>query len=319
MKTKLHKTIFIFAFGLFGAYATQAQYLGSPFGGTAAKIGSAGTVGSVDKIELENFDSIGTFTDGFNTGENFSTTSFGTYWDKSTVAGGAAVGNDSGDGVQGSYRPDGDVDIAEITYEDTSIGYVITGNQGGEYTLQTVEVVTAGTYHLNLNFKSFGAGKRYTITLFSPETQAPISVLFNASGPEAPDGTLLSTNIAEDGGYIYRDSQDSQPFTLAVGTYILQARTLDGGPTFDYISFTLDGTATASVGEEELLGSKLSAYPNPSNGGVFKLNLESDWSVYNILGVNILKGKGTDVDLSQFAKGVYILKTPYASKRLISK
>ncbi|PQJ76603.1 T9SS type A sorting domain-containing protein [Polaribacter glomeratus] len=321
MKTKLHKALFIGALALLGAQTSQAQgdnvYLGEPFGGTAIKIGATGVVGSVTRMELENFDSLPGFPDSFNIGANMSSEAFGTYWDKS-VAAGAVPGNNSGNDVAGTYRPAGDVDVAEITYEDTSTGYVITGNQGGEYTLQTVEVVTAGTYHLNLNFKSFGAGKRYEITLYSPATLTPVKQLFVATSADAIDGTLLSTNIADDGGYIYRDSQNSKPFTLEVGTWIVYARTLDGGPTFDYIKFTFDSTATASVDDEQVLGSKLSAYPNPSAGGVFNLNKESNWEVYNVLGVKVLRGEGTSVNLSQFAKGVYILKTPHATKRLIT-
>jgi hypothetical protein len=262
-------------------------------------------------MELENFDSLAAFADGFNVGNNFAADSFGTYWDKS-------AGNDAGDGP-GAYRPDGDVDVAEITYDDSSTGYILGGNQGGEYTLQTVEVVNAGTYHLNLHFKSFGSGKRYQVFLIDPTTQTSVGILFNASSADTTDGTLVSTNVPDDGGYIYRDSQDSQPFVLQAGTWVIQARTLDGGPLFDYIDFTFDSASTtASVDDAQLLGSKLSAYPNPSTG-VFTLNVESKWEVYNVLGAKMIQGEGTNVDLSRFAKGVYLLKTPYATKTLITE
>ena len=321
MKTKLHKTLLVGVLAFMGMQVAHAQdgYLGEPFGGTATTIGAAGTVGSVSKVELENFDSLSGFPDGFNIGGNMSEIAFGTYYDKSTVAGGAAVGNDSGDGVAGTYRPEGDVDITEFTYEDTSTGYFINGNQGGEYTLQTINVVTAGTYHLNLNFRSFGAGKRYNIAIYDPATQTAVKQIFTATAEDAPDGTLLSTNVPDDGGFLFRDSQDSQPFTLEVGTWILYARTLDGGPNFDYIKFTLDSMATAGLEDEKLKGSKLSAYPNPSADGMFNLNIESKWEVYNVLGAKLLKGEGTSVDLSQLTKGIYLLKTPYKSKTLIFK
>jgi hypothetical protein len=321
MKTKLHKTLLVGAFALMGTQVSQAQYFGSPFGGTATQIGTTTTVGAKYRMELENFDSLAAFTDGVNTGGNLAADSFGTYWDKSTAnAETGQPGNNSGDNVAGTYRPDGDVDIVEITYDDSTTGNVLTGNQGGEYTLQTIEVVNSGTYHLNLNFKSFGSGKRYQVILIDPTTQTSVGVLFNASSADTADGTLVSTNIPDDGGYIYRDSQDSQPFVLQAGTWVIQARTLDGGPTFDYIDFTFDSASTtASVDDAQLLGSKLSAYPNPSTGGVFTLNIESKWEVYNVLGAKMIKGEGTNVDLSRFAKGVYLLKTPYATKTLITE
>lgn len=322
MKTTLHRTLLVGAIAFIGLQSTNAQdYLGTPFGGVATKIGTA--VGTADKLELENFDSIGTFADGFNIGGNMSASAFGTYWDKSTAAGGG-VGNNAGNDEAGTYRPAGEVDIAGVTYEDGTTGHVLTGNQGGEYTLQTIEVVTAGTYHLNLHFKSFGSGKKYQVFLYAKNNlAAPNKVLFNASSADAPDGTLVSTKV-DDGDpstedYIYRDSQDSKPFELTTGEWIVQARTLDGGPTFDYIAFTLDEEATASIDEDQLLGSKLSAYPNPSDGGLFTLSLDSKWEVYNVLGVKMVAGEGTSVDLSRFSKGVYMLKTAYTTKTLITK
>ncbi|PQJ72627.1 T9SS type A sorting domain-containing protein [Polaribacter butkevichii] len=318
MKTKLHKALFIGALALLGAQTSQAQqYFGEPFGGTAQKIGTA--VGVSDKIQLEDFDGLQGFPDGFNIGANFSADAFGTYYDKS--AGGNGVpGNNAGGDVAGTYRPTGEVDIVDIAYDDGTSGYVITGVQGGEYQLITIEVVTSGTYHLNLNFRSFGANKRYQIAKHSIEDlSAPAQTIFNATSADAADGTLASTNDPDDGGYIFRDSHDSQPFVLEAGTYVFRFRTLDGGPNFDYVSFTLDSTDTASVDDAEAKGSSLSAYPNPAIGGVFNLSEESKWEVYNVLGVKMLKGEGTSVDLSQIAKGIYILKTPYTSKTLISK
>ena len=59
-----------------------------------------------------------------------------------------------------------------------------------------------------------------------------------------------------------------------------------------------------------LLDNKITVYPNPSDTGVFKLSSTQVWEVYAISGVKILSGEGLKIDLSNFRKGVYLLKTP---------
>lgn len=60
---------------------------------------------------------------------------------------------------------------------------------------------------------------------------------------------------------------------------------------------------------EELASKSLKAFPNPSSNGVFNLTVETSYTVYSLLGKQVLKGSGTSVDLSGLSKGLYILKT----------
>tara|TARA_R110002049_G_scaffold51189_3_gene144963 strand:- start:1820 stop:2752 length:933 start_codon:yes stop_codon:yes gene_type:complete len=310
MKTKLHKTLFLGALTLMGAQAINAQtpYAGTPFGGTAAKVGEV--VGLTTKIQLEDFDSAGaTFPDGFNTGVSAETAGkFGTYWDKS-------AGNDQGDAVPGTIRPNGDVDITESTDADGNPNVIITGNQGGEYQCFTVEFVKSGDYHANVNYKVFAAGKKYQIFIYTLDNfDAFNKIAFNSFDLDAH---LPKSDNGGATGVTYMDSPNGNTFNITAGTYVVLARTLDGGPTYDYISFTLD--AELSVDDAQLKANTLTAYPNPAQDGRFNLSIESKWEVYSLLGVKVLKGEGKIIDLSTFAKGAYIVKTPYASKMLISK
>jgi hypothetical protein len=61
----------------------------------------------------------------------------------------------------------------------------------------------------------------------------------------------------------------------------------------------------------------LVVYPNPSNDGVFKLNTNVNWTVFNVAGAKVTSGKGNSVDISASPKGIYILKTKKSSVRLV--
>jgi hypothetical protein len=62
---------------------------------------------------------------------------------------------------------------------------------------------------------------------------------------------------------------------------------------------------------------ELAVYPNPSKNGLFDINKSGNWEVYNLVGSKVKTGNGTSVDLSNMAKGTYILKTSEVSKTII--
>lgn len=49
------------------------------------------------------------------------------------------------------------------------------------------------------------------------------------------------------------------------------------------------------------------AYPNPSSTGVFKLNAPASWSVRTLKGDAVISGNTNTIDLSTYAKGVYLV------------
>ncbi len=65
--------------------------------------------------------------------------------------------------------------------------------------------------------------------------------------------------------------------------------------------------------------SDLLVYPNPSRDGLFYLSTVEYWTIYSTFGLPILKGNEAIVDLSSYAKGMYILKTKDKTKKLIYK
>ncbi len=63
--------------------------------------------------------------------------------------------------------------------------------------------------------------------------------------------------------------------------------------------------------------SEIKVFPNPSHGGVFTLNTDLEWAIFNIKGEQILKGKGKEINLQNKEKGVYLLKANKQTLRLL--
>ncbi|PWH84437.1 hypothetical protein DIS18_07870 [Algibacter marinivivus] len=295
MKTKLQKTLFFSALALLGMQAVSAQYVGVPFPDKTTPLAIGETTNVETRIELENFDSVedgtGFYIDGLNTGN--TTTSppvTGTYNDKSAGSGGDNT----------TYRPGADVDLM-----NDATGIVVTGIQGQEYALYTIEIKEDGDYDFTVNYRiNAGIGsKNLQVWLRDANDLSSEGILFN--------GTL---NV---GTGAYEDMKIVDTEALTAGIYVLLVRYVSAGPRFDYIAVTR--TSTLSVEENKLKASKFKAFPNPANDGIFNLNIEAKWDVYSLIGTKVLEGEGKQVDLSTFAKGAYILRTPFTSKMLISK
>ena len=60
------------------------------------------------------------------------------------------------------------------------------------------------------------------------------------------------------------------------------------------------------TGVEVLDGVDLNVYPNPTHNHV-QWNVPTEWTLYNSLGAELAKGKGTEADLSIFTTGIYLL------------
>ncbi|MFD2727668.1 GH39 family glycosyl hydrolase [Hyunsoonleella rubra] len=61
-------------------------------------------------------------------------------------------------------------------------------------------------------------------------------------------------------------------------------------------------------------------YPNPSSQGIFTITgllVDEKWEVFTITGVKVLSGRGRLIDISNFSKGLYILKIRNSSKKLL--
>ncbi len=72
---------------------------------------------------------------------------------------------------------------------------------------------------------------------------------------------------------------------------------------------------------DETLNNNFIVYPNPSTEGVFKIknHTQENWEIYNLNGARIHKGNGAIIDISNFSKGLYIVKINGSFKKLLYK
>ncbi len=64
---------------------------------------------------------------------------------------------------------------------------------------------------------------------------------------------------------------------------------------------------------------KIIVYPNPSKG-IFHLSKDLEWTIYSVSGSKLKEGSGNVISISEYASGIYFLKTNASSKAMtISK
>ena len=196
----------------------------------------------------------------------------------------------------GVYRND-DVDIIP-----DGTGYAVSHTNGNEFLRYTINVSEAGKYNLKLNYKTFSTTSKPIVANLLSKDLSTTKQLFFDSGGSSNSGIIKITS-----GSIYQDYTSSE-FDLQTGLQILELRIPNGGagPSYDYMSINkIDVLSTDTFDTPK---NRLIVFPIPSKNGIFNLNRIINWKVYNILGIKIAEGKGVEINLSSFSKGLYILK-----------
>lgn len=190
----------------------------------------------------------------------------------------------------GQYRLSEGVDVGSTPDDGYSVGYVA----GGEWLQYSVNVIEAGEYDVNFKYASgrSGGGR---ISLSKNETDI-----------------FSSFSLDETEGWNDYKMLSVSNVMLEKGTQILRFTTVNGAYNLDNITFE---KSTLSAQDFQL--SKFKIYPNPSKNGIFTLTKPLNWEVYSLSGVRVSKGKSSSVDLSNFSKGIYILKTESKVVKLI--
>lgn len=214
----------------------------------------------------------------------------------------SSIGNSGG-----AYRTASGEDV------DISIGgsgFVSQSLIGGEYTRYTINVTESGSYHMLVNYKTFASPSKPFAAALLPIDLSSSTVLFSDAGGSTTSGIINTSGDFQD--------YTSTNFDLIAGVWVLELQIPGGGagPSYDYVTLVKD--VTAGIEDDLLAQKQLIVYPMPSNNGVFNLNINSAWELYSMLGVRILEGKGTLVDISVFQKGMYLLRTENGeTKRLL--
>ncbi len=191
------------------------------------------------------------------------------------------------------YRTDG-VDVGVVTE-----GIYVVGNTvNGEWLEYTIDVASDGMYDVDFHYAS---GR--------PTGGAEVGVELNDEGivliPSFPLPKLANWQTYE--------TINIGNVSLQKGIQVLRVNVVSAGFNLDWMEFT----RTDVVGINEISINRLNIFPNPSGNGIFTLEKNQKWEVYNLMGVKILKGEGNNVDISRWQKGIYILKTEDSINKIL--
>jgi hypothetical protein len=92
------------------------------------------------------------------------------------------------------------------------------------------------------------------------------------------------------------------------GKYTITVKVI--GDTFNnFDSLKIGDSAVFTLaGKESPLDTKYIVFPSPNNTGIYSINESSDWEVYTLTGKKVSLGSGKTIDISNQAKGLYIVK-----------
>lgn len=209
--------------------------------------------------------------------------------------GGEGVAYHDSDGYNqgGSYRSDG-VDIAA-----SGTGYTIAYSSGKEWLEYTIDVAEDGEYDIVISYSSARPGGGAKIGVSLPDENIELVESF-----ELPVTGNWST---------HEEITIASNVTLTKGKHILRLTVKDRGYNLDWAEIKKSHIVSA----EERIGNKLMVYPNPNSNGIFNLSKWSKWEVYSIVGQKMLGREGNQADISQFPKGLYILKTEVSIHKIL--
>ncbi len=198
---------------------------------------------------------------------------------------GFAYHDSDGYNQAGEYRSDG-VDIGT-----GGTGYVIAYSNNGEWLEYTVDVAETGLYDMHILYSSARPGGGAKIGASLPDENIVLLESFELP-VTASWGSQEEITIASN-------------ISLIKGKHILRITVKERGFNFDWVEISKSNP----VSTKERFTNKLNVYPNPNSKGIFNLNKRVKWKLYSLMGQKITSGEGNKVDVSQFQKGFYILKT----------
>ncbi len=193
----------------------------------------------------------------------------------------------------GQYRTDG-VDI-----ETGASGYVVGTTLKNDWTEYTIDVSESGEYDLRVYYSAFKASGNARITVSFPDES--INLVTNYVLP-------LTASLVT-----YKDISLGL-FDLKKGIHVLRITVADSGFNLDWIKLNKTISGVDNISDQALY-----LFPNPSSNGYFNLSETQNWEVYNYSGIKIKEGLSNQINLSEFSKGLYLLKAESGVAKLVFK
>ena len=229
--------------------------------------------------------------------------------------------------------PDGNLDKVNFkinddfykTVSDRPFEYTFTPSEPGTYKIAALAIdkenaKTEDFVTIKVTEKNLAPIASFTTPAVSTmeEGYTELVVTVNASDPNGDDMTVL---LKIDGKEIRSESvapyewghegspDPSETVGLSVGDHVFQAVVTDEKGASTTVSKTIKITKKIVTGQkDDFKINQINIYPNPSSDGQFKLSQTTNWTVLSLQGVELISGQGSQIDLSQFNVGTYLIK-----------
>ncbi len=172
-------------------------------------------------------------------------------------------------------------------------GKVVGWTSNGEWLEYSVNVVSAGSYDFDIISSSLVGGGIISLTLDNILLIPTISLSETGSWDEYEE-TTIAVNLPQ-------------------GNHVIRLGIVESGINLDKIVFR----PTVVTAAEESFDLSNQIYPNPSSDGLFHLSQESIFQVFSITGEFLFEGKGTEINLSDFPSGIYLIQSMGVNARLV--
>ncbi len=192
----------------------------------------------------------------------------------------------------GVYRTDG-VDIGT-----GGSGFVISHTANGEWLEYTIDVAEAGDYDVDIFYASGRPGGGAKIALSLPDEGVQL---------------ISSLDLAVTPSWSSFETKNIGRVSLINGKQVLRITVVERGFNLDWVEIK----KATSANVENKTAAQFKVYPNPSANGIFNLSEAQKWEVFSITGVKVIEGNGNVIDISQFSKGLYYLKTNLGVMKII--
>ncbi len=134
---------------------------------------------------------------------------------------------------------------------------------------------------------------------------------------------VLNVILSLDGTFVRQENiapydwgaNDNVLTNLTIGPHILTAVATARNGTTNTTSINIEVTGLATNVENNNVND-FKIYPNPASE-IFYLSKKTTWNLYNTNGILLYSGKGTTVNITRVNNGVYLLKTPYQTFRIV--
>jgi len=215
-------------------------------------------------------------------------------------------------------------------------GFVNIPNTGGFQAWQTVAIqniaLTQGNHVITLYFDENDININKMEFVLSGNTTTPIAD-FEFSPQTGCLNTAVnftSVSVGTIDSYAWNFGADAQPATATgIGPHSVIFST-EGMREVSLTVSNSNGNNTKKVSymvhncnlgveNPNAESNKIMVYPNPSKG-IFYLSKEVEWTVYSVLGSKLKEGSGNIISISEYASGIYFIKTKENTKAIrISK